>query len=234
MILDVVRDQLISHKKTELQMLIEKEENYSRWIEHPSSSIIHHERECCEEARLWFLAYAKSMEGWTSSQYKLKPPTWLSQTFTWGPSLWPIAWCQIFKEKTIDCGVFAALAREVFQAQGFQAHPAQVLVSYNENCTDHWKDLWVKGMEKIDKKKHESEEIEGEVFPWVGNQIVYHEVCLLELPNDQAKIYDSTFGFWFEPHKRKGFGALLSVRSECPRLLNWGDKLLCCGEWVDL
>jgi hypothetical protein len=228
MILDVVRSEPVVESNPYLRDLIAQEEHYSRWVEHPSSIIIHHERECCEEARLWFLAYSRSMEGWTSSQYKMKPPTWLSQKFQWGPSVWPISWCQVFKEKTIDCGVFAALAREVFQAQGFEAHPAQALLSYNENCTDHWKDLWVTGMKKVDKRKL------GEVFPWVGNKIVYHELCLLEMPDGQAKIYDSTFGYWFEPLKRQGFGALLSVRSECPRLLNWGDKLLSHGEWVDL
>jgi hypothetical protein len=231
MILDVARTQYspgIDESKVHLQNLIEKEEFYPRWVEHPSSCIIHHERECCEEARLWFLAYARSMEGWAASQHRMKPPSWLSQHFKWGPSVWPITWCQVFKEKTIDCGVFAALAREVFTAQGFRAHPAQALLSYNENCTEHWKDLWENGMKKVSKRKV------GEVFPWVGRNIVYHELCLLEMPDGKAKIYDSTFGNWFEPAKRTGFGALLSVRSECPRILRWGDKLLSCGEWVDL
>jgi len=229
MILDVVN---LRSEKTPggyLQDLLENEEHYTRWLEHPSSSIIHHERECCEEARLWFLAYSRSMEGWTSSQYQMKPPTWLLQTFNWGPSVWPISWCQVFKEKTIDCGVFAALAREIFQAQGHEAHPAQALLSYNQNCTEHWKDLWINGMKKIETKKQS-----GEVFPWVGNQIVYHEVCVLEMPDGRAKIYDSTFGNWLEPNKRVGFGALLSVRSECPRLISWGGQLLSYGEWVDL
>ncbi len=228
MILDVDKSSNLRSFPLPMKTLLKREEYYSRWMEHPSSSIIHHERECCEEARLWFLAYSRSMEGWTSSQYQMKPPTWLSQLFNWGPSVWPITWCQVFKEKTIDCGVFAALAREIFTAQGFAPHPAQALLSYNENCTGHWKDLWVNGMKKVDKRKL------GEVFPWVGSKIVYHEVCLLEMPDGQARIYDSTFGNWFESHQRVGFGAVVSVRSECPRLLNWNDRLLSCGEWVDL
>jgi hypothetical protein len=209
------------------QKLVTNEEYYSRWIEHPSSTIVHHEKDCCEEARLWFLSLARSMEG-PIGNAQMKPPTWLSQVFDWGPSVWPISWCEVAKQKTIDCGVFAALAREIFTAQGYAAHPGQALLSYNENCTDHWKRLWVSGMKKYEKSKT------GEVFPWVGNKIVYHELCILEMPNDQAKIFDSTFGNWFEPDKRTGFGALLSVRSECPRILYWGDKTLCHGEWVDL
>ncbi len=229
MILDVANLEVQSDPFTSAHhALLSQEENFSRWIEHPSSSIVHHERSCCEEARLWFLAYARSMEGWTSSQYQLKPPAWLSQLFTWGPSPWPISWCQVFKEKKIDCGVFAALAREVFKAQGFDAHPAQALLSYNQNCTEHWKDLWRKGSRKIDQNSRR------EVFPWVGDHVVYHEACILEMPNGEARFYDSTFSNWLEPQKRVGFGALLAVRSECPRLLIWGDKTLSCGEWVEL
>ncbi|MEZ0393041.1 MAG: hypothetical protein ACAH59_12545 [Pseudobdellovibrionaceae bacterium] len=163
-----------------------------------------------------------------SSQYQMRPPTWLSQVFEWGPSVWPISWCQVFQEKTIDCGVFAALSREVFTAQGFEVHPAQALISYNQTCTDHWKDLWETGLRNLES--HQS----GDVFPWVGDQIVYHEICLLEMPEEKARIFDSTFGYWFEPQQRVGFGALLSIRSECPRILEWGDKVLSYGEWVDL
>lgn len=225
---DVVNLRLVPSTPQGLRKLIDSEEFYSRWVEHPSSSILHHEKDCCEEARLWFLSYARSMEGWSSSQYQMKPPTWLSQLLTWGPSPWPISWCEIFKAKTTDCGVFAALAREIFQAQGVPAHPAQALLTYNENCTGHWKDLWKAGTKEFDKKRA------SDIFPWVGNVIVYHEVCVLEMPHSRAKIFDATFGNWLEPHKRDGFAALLSVRSECPRLLKWGEQILSYGEWVDL
>ena len=226
MILGAVKEIQHNQFSEHAQKLIRNEENYDRWIEHPSSSILHHEKDCCEEARMWFLAYAKSMEGWASAQYKMRPPTWLSEKFTWGPSPWPITWCQVFKEKTIDCGVFAALAREIFAAQGLLAFPAQALLSYNEDCTDHWKDLWKTGITKSENKKN--------FFPWVGDRVVYHEVCVLELPGQFARIFDSTFGFWLEPSTRIGFGSLLSIRSECPRLLRWHDKFLSFGEWVDL
>jgi hypothetical protein len=228
MISDGVNLRLVTDLPETHKNLVDSEEFYPRWVEHPSSTILHHDKNCCEEARLWFLSYARSMEGWTSAQFRMKPPTWLSQLCTWGPSPWPISWCQVFKEKTVDCGVFAALAREIFTAQGFTAHPAQALLTYNENCTEHWKDLWKSGSGKAAKQR------DSDFFPWVGNLIVYHEVCVLEMPDGKAKIYDSTFGNWLEPQKRAGFAALLSVRSECPRLLKWGDKILSYGEWVDL
>lgn len=224
MFLDVVNQKKeITDRNRLIQELVQREEHFPQWMEHPCSSILLHDDRCCEEARLWFLAYARSMEMGSLSQFQLKAPTWLSQLFTWGPTQWPIAWCQLVKEKVIDCGVFAALAREVFKAQGYEVHPAQALLSYNETCTNHWKDLW-----KTERMR------EGEVFPWIGTHVVYHELCVLEMPHSVARVYDSTWGNWYERQQRVGFGALLALRTECPRLLSWGDKMMSCGEWISV
>jgi hypothetical protein len=211
-----------------VQEILERERHYARWLEHPSSTILHHDGACCEEAKLWFLSYARSMEIGSGSQFDLKVPTWLSQLFEWGPSEWPISWCELVKEDVIDCGVFAALAREVFKAQGVDVHPAQALISYNAVCTAHWQDYWDK------RKKTKKNKNNRDIFPWIGTEIVYHEICVLEMDDGSARFYDSTWGLWYPPQSRVGFGALLAIRSECPRLLSWGDKLLSCGEWIDL
>jgi hypothetical protein len=202
----------------------EKEKNFYRWIEHPSSEIIHHDSHCCEEAKLWFMAYAQSMQIGSLSQFQLNAPFWLIDLFKWGPSKWPISWCEVVREKVVDCGVFSALAREVFKAQGHEVHPAQALLSYNKTCTNHWKELWKAGFEDGKKKS----------FPWIGDEIVYHEILVLEKDDGSGRFYDSTFGQWYEPGARTGFGALLAVRSECPRILQWGNKQISCGEWSDL
>lgn len=196
-----------------------------RWLEHPACAILHHEAACCDRARLWFLAFARSMEIGALSQYALRAPVWLSQQFKWGPSEWPIAWCQVVKRKTVDCGVFAALAREVFVAQGHSAHPAQAILAYNRDCTRHWKELWKITEEDVDAEK---------TFPWIGEELVYHEICALEMPDGEARLYDSTWGTWLHPSRRHGHGALLAVRTECPRLLRWGGRELSCGEWVSV
>lgn len=226
-------------RKRAIQELVANEQNFNRWVEHSCSYLVHHDAECCETARMWFLAYARSMEVGALSQYQLRAPTWLTQMFTWGPTKWPISWCEVVNEKIIDCGVFAVLAREVFKAQGFEAHPAQALLSYSDQCTRHWKDLWKSGDKKSgDKKsgdkKPETEKNDREAFPWIGDEVVYHELCLVEMPGGSAKIYDSTLGNWYEPQGRIGFAAVLAVRSECPRLLHWGDKILTFGEWTEL
>lgn len=168
------------------------------------------------------------MEIGTGSQFGLKAPTWLSKVFEWGPSEWPISWCQLVKEKYLDCGVFAALAREVFKAQGHEVHPAQVLISYNATCTSHWQKYW------DHRKKKKKKDDKRDVFPWIGTEIVYHEICVLEMPDGEGRFYDSTWGHWYLPQSRIGFGAVLALRSECSRLLRWGDRAISCGEWVDL
>jgi hypothetical protein len=217
---------LVEDKK--LRPLVSSDEVAQAWVEHPTSSLLHHDQPCCEEARLWFMALARSMEGWAAGQFELRAPTWLSQKFEWGPSLWPMSWCELVKEETIDCGVFAALAREIFRAQGHQAHGGQCLLHYNETCTSHWKDLWKDRMPARDNKRG----FKG--FNWIGDNKVYHEVCIVEMPDQTAKVYDATFNQWYESEGRNGFGGLMAVRSECPRLLRWGDKILSCGEWVEL
>ncbi len=223
MTLAAVKEQLPAIRSEVIRDLVGREEFLPRWLAHPASAIVHHDDRCCDEARTWFLAYARSMEIGAISQFNIKAPTWLSQLFKWGPTEWPISWCGLVKEKVIDCGVFAALAREVFRAQGHEAHPAQALLSYNDASTKHWRELWSMGKED-----------EHRIFPWIGSQVVYHELCVLEMPDGQARFYDSTWGNWYVPHRRTGYGALLALRTECPRLLSWGDKTFSCGEWVDL
>lgn len=210
-----------------ISVLAKQEEHLSKWFEHPASDLVNHDDECCEKAKLWFLSLARSMEIGSSDSFKLKAPTWLSKHFKWGASEWPMAWCEVVAEDVIDCGMFAALSREVFNAQGHPAYPGQALLSYNESCTKHWKGLW------DDTWKNQNSKT-GRPFPWIGDRLVYHELCVLEMENGEGRFYDATHGTWYEPHQRYGFGALLAVRSECPRLLRWADKQIACGEWVNL
>ena len=200
--------------------LVSGEEHWRKWLEHPASELLHHDGTCCAAARSWLLAYARSMEISTLGNCETRAPAWISQRWDWGPSPWPMAWCELVKREVLDCGVFAVLAREIFRAQGISAHPAQALLHYEEACTQHWKQLWA-----TDPRA---------TFPWVGKRMVYHELCVLELPDGTARFYDSTWGQWYHPEPRAGHGAILALRSECPRLLKWGGKIFQHGDWVKL
>ncbi len=193
-----------------------------RWMDHCGSEITHHDGRCCVEAREWFLGWARSMEAASLVEGGMRAPTWLSDRFEWGPSAWPIPWCELIEQKVIDCGVFAALAREVFLAQGTPAFPAQAVIRYSDRCTRHWQQYWKEGDPGTSR----------ELFPWVGSELVYHEICVVESKPGVARFYDSTWGNWYIPQSRLGYGSLVALRAFCSEDLQWGKYQIRPLEWL--
>ena len=169
------------------------------------------------------------MENASLCEGGIRAPHWLSDRFEWGPSRWPIAWCELIEQEVIDCGVFAALVREIFREQGVRAHPGQVVIQYSETCTHHWQELWREGASRLPANLSEKQ---GQFFPWVGKNLVYHEICVVEPQDGIARLYDSTWGNWYQPHLRDGFGSVVAVRTQCEGDLLWGDRILRSGEWM--
>jgi len=194
------------------------------WLDHCGSEILQHDGKCCAQAKSWFLGWARSMDSASLVESGVRAPVWLSQRFEWGPSRWPIAWCELIEQKVIDCGVFAALARETFLDQGVAAFPAQVVLRYGERCTQHWNAYW-----KLDSSTNEESH---ELFPWIGTRHVYHEICVVEASPGEARFYDSTWGNWYLPQPQSGFGSILAIRSFAPHALNWGNYRVRSGEWL--
>jgi hypothetical protein len=206
------------------------------WFEQPASQITHHDADCCKEARAWFRSYAVSMQASHAAEAdSIRAPTWLSQRFTWGPSRWPIAWCEVIQQKVIDCGVFAALARECFELSGHAAHPGQILLDYSVECTSHWNTYWGKGADQIRKKRNSKWNWTKEplkFFPWIGNHLVYHEICLVELGEGRTRLYDSTWGQWYSSTQKEGHASVIAARGEWgENALLWENRLLNSGEW---
>jgi hypothetical protein len=206
------------------------EKKANLWLDHCGSEITYHDGDCCRQARSWFLGWARSMDSASLVEAGVRAPTWLSQRFEWGPSRWPIAWCELIEQKVIDCGVFAALAREVFQDQGLSVFPAQVVLQYGEKCTQHWSAFWK--LDPLETKAHHRTEDSHELFPWIGVRHVYHEICVVESSPGVARFYDSTWGNWYLPHPSSGFGAVLAIRSFAPQALSWGKYEVESGEWL--
>src|SRR5512146_2214587 len=92
-----------------------------------SGSQLAHHGPCCERARAWLLAMARSHDFASSDGLAFAGPRWLTRRFEWGPMRWPAAWCEVVRAQTIDCGAFAAFALEIFRQKGIEAYPAQVL-----------------------------------------------------------------------------------------------------------
>ena len=107
----------------------------AEWEHFPASSILHHGRRCCRVAREWLFSMDFSQ---LSGGDPLTGPRWIARRYAWGPSRWPISWCEAVEQKNLDCGALAALAAEVFAARGVRAFPAQFIQQFTEDATRHW------------------------------------------------------------------------------------------------
>src|SRR4051794_34857828 len=99
------------------------------WARASASTLAHH-GPCCDKARAWLIAMGRSHDYASTDGLAFAAPRWLAKRYTWGPTRWPIGWCEAVRATSIDCGVFAVFALEVFRAKGVEAYAGQVLRSY--------------------------------------------------------------------------------------------------------
>jgi hypothetical protein len=123
-------------------------------------------------------------------------PRWLREKYEWGPSAWPIHWCEILARKVIACGAHSALAQEAFQARGLTAFRAQFVQRYSADALDQWRQRWG----EQDVSDH-----------WLGDGVIYHEANAV-LVGDELKLWDSSAGWWINPGPQTGYGSLIAVR----------------------
>ncbi|HEX8666899.1 MAG TPA: hypothetical protein VF727_00825 [Allosphingosinicella sp.] len=190
-----------------------------RWTDFPHSQLSHHGAACCETARQWVVAmdFAQLNGGDLASG-----PRWLRERYKWGPSPWPMHWCELVKRKVIDCGAHSALAHEVFSARGLAAFPAQLVQRYSEDATHHWRGKW----SEEDVSCH-----------WLDGEHIYHEATAILLGEDEVKIWDSSAGSWVNPRQAGGYGSLAAVRIFADGHygggdgLRWGERRLKPNIW---
>lgn len=187
-----------------------------RWESFPFSSLSHHGEECCNIAREWVIAndFAQLNGG-----DLLTGPRWLRQKFEWGPSAWPLHWCDAVSRKVIDCGAHAALAHEVFAARGLTAYRAQFVQRYSADATSQWRHRW--GDEQVSDH-------------WITDDVIYHEGNALPGENGTVKLWDGSAGWWLNPRQAGGYGGLVAVRifaGDGAEPLNWGEHRIVPNEW---
>jgi hypothetical protein len=177
-----------------------------RWQHFPHSTLSHHGKACCDIAREWVVAmdYAMLNGGDLASG-----PRWLRARYKWGPSPWPMHWCELVERKVIDCGAHAALAHEVFTARGQKSFHAQVVQKYSPDATSQWRGAWA----KEDVSCH-----------WLSDDIIYHEATALLVGEDEVKLWDASAGWWLNPRQQgAGYGNLLAVRIFAGEQIGGGD-----------
>lgn len=194
----------------------------ARWEHFPISELSHHGEDCCEGARLW-------LRGMDFAQLNgsglLSGPRWIRKQYEWGPSAWPMHWCQALNSSVIDCGVHAALAHEAFEARGVTSFRAQFVQGYGSNDVDQWRKRW--GAEDVSDH-------------WLGDGYIYHEGNAVLVGEDEVKLWDGSAACWLNPTQTSGYGSVLAVRiTTCGALapdteLRWGAHALRPDVWESL
>jgi len=193
---------------------------FDRWNDWEPSRISHHGRACCETAREWLVAIDQSA---LNGAQALTGPRWLRSRFEWGPSQYPIHWCEAVTKKTLDCGVLAALAHEIFISRGVRCYRAQLVQRFSAAAAEQWLESWDAG---------------HGVTAWINDDLIYHEGCAIPFRDGELKLWDSSAGWWIDPKATSGYGSLLAVRiSSYPaeeRPLVWGTNEIYPNAWTEL
>jgi hypothetical protein len=167
---------------------------HARWQDFPGSSLGHHGAACCDTAREWIVAMDQSQ---LTGGELLTGPRWLRKRYEWGPSPWPMHWCELVERKVIDCGAHSALAHEAFTARGLTAFRAQFVQRYDADAMAQWRTKW--SAEKVSDH-------------WLGDDVIYHEGNALLVGEDEVKLWDASAGWWINPRQTPGYGSLAAVR----------------------
>jgi len=193
---------------------------YARWSDFPISQLSHHGRECCDGARAWL----RNMDfAQLNGSDLASGPRWIRKQYEWGPSSWPMHWCEALNSQVIDCGAHAALAQEAFEARGLTAFQAQFVQSYGSNAIAQWRTRWA----AADVSDH-----------WLGEGQIYHEGNALLVGGDEVKLWDGSASCWLNPIQTSGYGGLIAVRivTNGARLapVRWGDHVVTPDVWQSL
>lgn len=196
--------------------------SFARWSHFPVSQLSHHRQVCCEAARHWFrgMDFAQLNSGGIMSG-----PRWIRKKYEWGPSPWPLHWCEALNAKVIDCGAHAALAHEAFEARGLTSFRAQFVQAYDKRAVDQWRTRWGED----DVSDH-----------WLGDGYIYHEGNALLVGPDEVKLWDGSAATWLNPNQTSGYGSVIAARLMAPSSqanlseVSWGPHRLKFDEWRDL
>ena len=187
---------------------------WAPWAAFPPSTLSHHGAECCDTARAWFLAMDRSF--WNGQG----GPGWIALRFPWGPTRWPLHWCEAMERDELDCGAHSALALEAFRARGVPAVTVQLVQRQEPHHVAHWHERWSVG---------------GGSPGWAQGSAGYHEACGV-VRDGRIEVWDSTVNAWLSPAHVRGVRSVAAVRvpphAGLVEPVSWRGLRLPPGEWV--
>ncbi len=191
-----------------------------RWQDFPHSELSEHDSACCKIAREWIVSmdFAQLNGAQLSSG-----PRWLRAKYKWGPSTWPMHWCEVVERDTVDCGAHAAMSRALFRARGLTAFPAQLVQQFDEHATTQWRGKWSG---------------EGASCHWLDDVHIYHEATALLLDGRDLRLWDASAATWIDARQsHAGYGSVISLRiivDPDPADLadiHWGGRAIVPNVW---
>lgn len=186
------------------------------WAGFVPSGLSHHGAECCDTARAWFMAMDRSM--WRGEG----GPGWISRRFPWGPSRWPLHWCEAMRADELDCGAHQALTLESFRARGVHVLPVQLVQRQEAHHLPHWHGRWGA----------------ADASPaWAREGAAYHEACAT-ITAGRVEVWDSTIGAWLSPLHIHGVRSIAAIRIGGPapsgETVEWRGVPIPLGVWTAL
>lgn len=189
------------------------------WANRQPSRISDHGLECCQTAKAWLMAMDRSQ---LVGGPLLSGPQWLLERHEWGPSPWPLHWCEAVAAETLDCGASADLVRVVFTARGLQAVSVQLIQQFSQQTARQWSRKW---------------NSEARCPDWIVGTLVYHEACAVFMQEERVKIWDPD-GWWADPRPTRGYGSNLAIRIHTPtgtsNCIRWGELCIQPNTWQKL
>lgn len=163
-----------------------------RFVSRMPSRLAMHPSSCCSRARSWFAAMAHSHALLNPGS----PPVWLHDQWEWGPSKWPIHWCEILGNEKLDCGVLAELAEVALRKAGRKTLRMQLIEEHDRDASRNWQQIWYDA---------------GCYGDWIVGRFVYHEVVGI-LSNGGLEAWDPTDNCFTEPSEDRRPGRVAAVR----------------------
>jgi hypothetical protein len=186
----------------------------------PASAFSTHDAPCCRIALGWLAAMARS-----AGRIYEHTPWPLTERWTWGPTPWPISWCEAVRERELDCGGLAQLAEVALQESGYQVVRVQLLERASSERAAHWAARWaaVSGSPR-----------------WIWGEFVYHEAVGV-VADAAMRVWDPTDGLWRDGTTPSEHGMIVAMRvlpgthghmSPSPATLDWDVCKLPRGRWT--
>lgn len=187
---------------------------WAPWTDWVPSALSSHDGECCATARAWFLAMSRSL--WRGEG----GPTWIANRYPWGPSRWPLHWCEAVEAEELDCGVHQALTVEAFRERGLRVVPVQLVQRQEHHNLGHFHGRWEEG---------------GSSPLWAGDGAAYHEAVGV-IADGRVEVWDATVNAWLSPDHVRGVRSIAGIRiggaHATGEVVSWRGIPIPLGEWV--